>query len=247
MNKTHASKKKEKNAKTAVLFGITFWFVSALYFGNIITGVIFGLLFGSIIFATAEYLPKFQKRKNSKNLEKDLPFFLMEIPTGIGIGMQFEQCIAGVENNSVAEEFRRAIKEMEHTGATAQQALIKIGERTESTAIKRCVTQIIGIYEQGSSRESAEALKKIAMELLARQRAEIKEFSGKMILFSLLFVAVSAVVPAMFQSFALIGSMVLKTRFTAIQLLIIPAILFPALDIAILVYIRMKIPVAMRN
>jgi flagellar protein FlaJ len=100
------------------------------------------------------------------------------------------------------------------------------------------------IYLHGSS---SETLKRLTDDLLVRQKIESKEFSGKMVVYALVFIAVSAIMPSMFQSFILIGSYFMKISFTPLQVLAIVVILFPALDISILFMIHSKTPIFLRQ
>ena len=68
-----------------------------------------------------------------------------------------------------------------------------------------------------------------------------------MVVYSLLFVAVSAIVPALFQSFVIVGSMVLTLSLTAQQIFLIIVVGFPALDLAALYYIKAKTPLFLRG
>jgi hypothetical protein len=54
-------------------------------------------------------------------------------------------------------------------------------------------------------------------------------------------------VPALFQSFVIIGSMFLEMRFTALQVLLIVALGFPMIDLAILLFIKQKTPMFLRE
>ena len=117
-------------------------------------------------------------------------------------------------------------------------------ERIESLFVRRAVTQLAASFEQASDGQS---VKKIASEMLTRQRLESKLFSGKLVVLSLLFVAVSAIVPALFQSFSIIGSVILKMSFTSTQLFLIIVVVFPAIDLALLLYIKNQTPVFLRE
>ncbi|MDO8624929.1 MAG: type II secretion system F family protein, partial [Candidatus Diapherotrites archaeon] len=59
--------------------------------------------------------------------------------------------------------------------------------------------------------------------------------------------AVSAIVPALFESFILVGSLFLDLDFSAIQVLAIMAVGFPLLDLGVLMYIRSQMPVFLRS
>jgi len=66
-------------------------------------------------------------------------------------------------------------------------------------------------------------------------------------MYSLVFIAVSAIVPAMFQSFILIGSYFMALSFTAEQVFIIIVVLFPIIDVGILMMINNKTPEFLKN
>ncbi|VVB99099.1 Uncharacterised protein [uncultured archaeon] len=70
--------------------------------------------------------------------------------------------------------------------------------------------------------------------MLARQKAEAKEFSAKAATISVAFVAVSAVAPAMFQAYIVVGSAFMEMQFTPLQGLAITCVAFPVADIAML-------------
>jgi len=64
---------------------------------------------------------------------------------------------------------------------------------------------------------------------------------------SLLFIGISAIVPALFQSFSIVGSAILNLSFTATQLFLIIVVGFPLLDLAVLLYLRSRTPVFLRG
>ncbi len=94
---------------------------------------------------------------------------------------------------------------------------------------------------------SPDGLKRLTEELYLKQRIESKEFSSKMVVYSLIFIAISAIVPAMFQSFILIGSYFMKITLSSFQIFIIIIILFPLIDIIILFVINSKTPLFLVN
>jgi len=68
-----------------------------------------------------------------------------------------------------------------------------------------------------------------------------------MVVYALVFIAISAIMPAMFQSFILIGSYFMKISFSPIQVFMITIILFPIMDISILYMIHSKTPIFLRQ
>ena len=69
-----------------------------------------------------------------------------------------------------------------------------------------------------------------------------KEFSQKLVLFSLMFIVVSAVFPALFQSFVIVGSSFMQLDFLPVHVLLVIGVLFPLIDIAALFFIRSQTP-----
>ena len=63
----------------------------------------------------------------------------------------------------------------------------------------------------------------------------------------LVFIAVSAIGPAMFASFIIIGSYFMQIQFSAIQIFLILVIVFPSIDLLVLITINSKTPLFLRK
>jgi len=63
-----------------------------------------------------------------------------------------------------------------------------------------------------------------------------------MVVYSLMFIAVSAIIPALFQAFIIIGSSFMKLGIDSTQLLLINLAGFPLIDLGILLYIKSQTP-----
>ena len=129
-------------------------------------------------------------------------------------------------------------------GSSLKEALAKMNDRIDSLNIKRITSNLANIYLHGGK---TLGLKKLAQELLLKQKIESKEFGGKMVVYSLVFIAVSAIVPAMFASFVLIGSYFMKLSFSPIEVFLIIVLLFPMLDAFVLILINSKTPLFLKN
>ena len=68
-----------------------------------------------------------------------------------------------------------------------------------------------------------------------------------MVVYALVFIAVSAIVPAMFLSFVLIGSYFMKLSFTAVHVLVISTLIFPIIDAGVLMAINSKTPLFLKK
>jgi len=188
------------------------------------------------------------KRKAAKKariLEKSLPFALLSISSELGYNSDFEKVLenAARQNHGLfSDGLKKALAEVKQSGASVQEALLHFSESYSSTQLKRSISQLIAAFEQGNRKASAENLKKLALELLARQRIESKEFNSKLALFSLIFITISAVIPALFQSFVIVGSAFLDLEFSPLQVLLIGAVAFPVLDAFVILLVLEKTP-----
>jgi len=237
------------SAKYAAIFSICCWLLLGLVLESPVLSALLGLLCFLPAFAATLYYPKMKRKRQGERVEAGLPFCLMNIAIELNLGIPFVKALehASRERSTCAGEFRAVAEEIREQGASVGEALRHFSERTDSRLVKRAVVQLASAFEQATPKKSGEPVKRIAAEILARQRAESKLFSGKLVVFSLLFIAVSAIVPALFQSFSIIGSVILQMRFTAIQLFLIIVAVFPMLDLAVLFYIREKTPVFLRE
>ncbi|MEK6941590.1 MAG: type II secretion system F family protein, partial [archaeon] len=241
-----AEKYLEDSVKWSVVLGIFFWVVFALAFENLFFGlVVFAAFFAAALLFCA-YFPMLLKKRNAQIVEKELPFALMNLSIELSCENRFEKALKSVAEknpNEVGKELGIALKEINGGGASVQQALLNICSRNDSEPLKRGIMRVITIYEQGGSRKAkGHAVRGIAREELAVQRAKSKEFSQKLVLFSMLFIVVSAVFPALFQAFVIVGSSFMQLDFLPVHMLLIVTVLFPLIDLAALFFIRSMTP-----
>lgn len=192
-------------------------------------------------------LPKEKALKKGKLIEKELPFAMMALGIELNIGIPFEKALlkrAG--KTELGIEIAKAIAEIRMNGLSVQEAFLNMQKRIDSAFVKRAIAQLINIYENGS-REQGEIAISIAKEMLARQKAEAKEFSGKLVMTSLLFIVVSAIVPALLLSYITVGSMFLEIEIQPLFVILIFTVILPLVDIAMLLILREKTPVFMRS
>ncbi|MDD5163766.1 MAG: hypothetical protein PHD95_06205 [Candidatus ainarchaeum sp.] len=244
----------EKNFAYPAIAGIMACFAFALVLEEIAFGVLTGLACFCAIFFGMQLIPAVKEKKRVALIERDLPFALLSISMDLDLNIAFEKCVFNAAKNELATapEFKKIFFDVKEKGMSMQEALVGFAKRNKGTAVKRAVLQLGSIYEHGSSRDiagsikSSEAVRRIALELLAKQRSESKAFSGKLVVFSLLFIAVSAIVPALFQSFIIVGSMILEISFTPMQVFLAIVVGFPLADLLVLFYIRAKTPVFLK-
>jgi flagellar protein FlaJ len=245
MDKTDIYNHAKIYGKKSALFGLGVWLVIGIIIENILISLLIGLLSGIVVFFCSLIIPKVMKKNYSKKIEGEFPIVLMMVATELDMGISLEKTLKNAVGNSseyLSKELLQVLKEY-NDGLSLQKALVNFSDRVNSTQIRRVVLQLINVIDQGKKEEQGLEIKTIAIELLNKQKAEIKEFNGKLAVFSLLFISVSAIIPAMFQSFVIVGSVVLAISYTPLEILLIITVLFPLLDLSVLFFIRNKTPV----
>lgn len=236
----------KKRSLYSVILSLIGFFLYSLVTGNLIEGIMVG---GTVFvsgFAFFLLYPKIRKNRIKALIERDLPFALMAMAVELNLNIPFEKTIDNAARKKygiISFEFSKVVGEVKNYGSSLQEALFHLSERNDSLMLRRSISQLVSIYEHGSRRERGTPIKRLAEELLSKQKSESKEFSGKLVVFSLVFIALSAILPALFQAFVSIGSMFLELEFTALQVIVIVTVFFPLIDAGILLLIKLKTPV----
>ncbi len=201
-------------------------------------GVIF-FLFSASLLAFLFY-PKIAKGKRAESIERDLPLFLRSACVQLSFGKPFESVIASGASGygELSRELSRASSEIKR-GYAVQKALANFSDRIDSTACQRAALQLAFVYERGFG---IEALRKLAGELIERQRFKSRVFAGKQAFFGLLFISTSAIIPALFSAYVMIGSSFLSLTFSRQDVLLAFAVVFPLSDCLILLYLSESKP-----
>ena len=196
-------------------------------------------LAGVLGFAGAYAYPWYRKKEIAGKMEKELPLALRSVAALLSAGMPFEdaleQCCRGTP---IARQFQMALREASY-GKTVPAALSSIAARFDSKELQKAISYLNSIY---AKRGDPLSLKKLSEEIAAVQRAAMREYSGKLVVYSLVFIAVSAIVPALFQAYVIVGSSFMSGMVTAEQAFWVSVLGFPAADIAVLALIRLKRP-----
>ncbi len=189
------------------------------------------------------------KKKENEEIEMELPFALMHLRTRLILGEQFESALEAVALStpgSLGRELSMISMEIKRKGASVSQAFLHAIERVNSLEFRRACSHLAGLYEQGFSENSLGSLESLHRNLLSGQRVKLKDFSGKMVVYSLMFVAFSTVMPALFLAFILVGSMFLDLSFPPTTAFLVVMVVFPVMDLMVLLYIRERTPLFAR-
>ena len=196
-------------------------------------------LVGVLGFGAVYKYPWYRKKEIAGRVEKELPLALRSMATLLSVGMPFEEALLrSCGKTELGMGLRRALREAEE-GLSVPEALSAFAGRYDSEELRRAVMQLNSIYEK---RGSPVQLKKLSEGIVAVQKDALREYSGKLVVYSLVFVAVSAIVPALFQAYVIVGSGFMVGMVSAEQALWLPIAAFPLVDVAVLAAIRFKKP-----
>ncbi len=202
----------------------------------------------ALLFAGKIYRTESKKKEYAKKIEAFLPLAVLELALLLEAGSDFDYAIKKIANGKyglVSSKYKQLVEEMEK-GKSLEEGIRKMNERHQSLSFERANAILKGVYYKGNKEQSIKALKMLGEEILSFQKIEAKEFGGKLIVYSLMFIAVSAIIPALFQSFLIAGTLVFKIDFAPIEVFLIIVLLFPLADILMLLYIKGKTPIHMR-
>lgn len=234
----------ETCAKKAVFAAIIGFLGGGIFFDGLAGQAALGLMAGLAAFMYFFTEPQRKIRKDAAEIEAHLPFALMQLSLDLNIGIPPDRALKRVAESGyglLSATLQDNMASASASGEPLRETLAKFAARSNSKAVKRAFAQVVSIYERGGKNQG-EGIKKLAMELLSRKRAEIKEYGGKMGALSLMFIVLSAVVPALSISFIIAGSSFMDLPLGGREMLGLTGIAFPCLDCAILLYMNSIAP-----
>ncbi len=222
-----------------ILFGLLIAGLGMLISPTIGVGAWLGATPGVGLTALVYYSDELRRNRKRGKIESELPTALREIASAIEGGISFRNAISGVSKKTeIGREFENVMKEV-NSGVPVPVALDKSAKKVNSRSYSIAVNQLVLIYKSGKGIEN---LRRIASSIRESQGIEIKNFSGKMVMYSLLLIASSSILPSLFQAYLAIGSMFMDVQITKMEALLIPVIAFPVMNILIILAIQMKKP-----
>ena len=183
--------------------------------------------------------PSFLAAERTREVERDLATGLKTMAICLAGGNSFESSLQAAcsGHGEFSREASKMLSEI-RGGAPIPAALRELAD-FDSLLLKRVASQLVFEYEHGGK---GEGLSSIADEALSRQQALAKEHSGRLGFLTVVFVAVSAVVPALFSAYVIIAGSFLEIPFSPTQVLIAFVLVFPLADGMLLYYMRASAP-----
>jgi len=197
--------------------------------------VIFFLVYFSITF----FILKIKSQNYSRLILKDLPFFLNNLANDLDRNMSLKIALENkVDNSIIGEKIKKALS-LVKKGHSLENSLYIVSKN--SYDLNRTFNQLIDILRVGN-KNKATNLRLLAESITEEQNYLIKKYATKLNLITLIFVIVSAVVPAMFLMFLLVASNFLEITFSSLTVIIVSVVLFPLIDMFLLLIMKSNNP-----
>lgn len=214
--------------------------LSIIFLPELLYTVAAFLLLFVLCFLFLLMLPKLSFDKKKSAVESELPLLLRTLGMLLELKIPFHSALEALskEDFALAPDLRAAVKEIKR-GATVESALVEIARQYDSLEIKRSIAQVLSAYESGGG---AESIRKISDDLFSLQQHRMKEYASKQALFSLVFIAVSTILPAVFLIFSVLGKTVFHTEVDPLAFTLTFLVGFPLVGGAVLLLSSMMSP-----
>ncbi len=159
------------------------------------------LLITPVLLLAGLFLPRYVALLRTKQAEAELPLFLRSVSTVARLEMSpLEVLLISSEGLGVVRKSVRRIETLYREGVPLREAV----EREASTYLSPTVKRGLVAAAEAAENRVVEPLERQALALIQTRRLKNREFSGKIAMLSLLFVAITAIVPAMLLSYSVL-------------------------------------------
>ncbi len=230
-----------KNIKMLLILGlviaILFLLLNFIYPQNFVFLIYIELTFVVIYYSVWFFIKRIKEQDEKTRLLRELPFFLNSLASDLDKNIPLKLSLENQakRNTLIGTKVSLALFLVSNKGYTLQSALENISKN--NIELERVIYQIIDILHSGTKNKS-EVFRILANNFLEQQSTATKNYSTKLSFLSLVFVVVSAIVPALFLMFFLVGSNFFEIEISVVGIILITIILFPIIDMFILLFMR---------
>ncbi|MEM4257024.1 MAG: hypothetical protein QXU92_03525 [Candidatus Diapherotrites archaeon] len=175
---------------------------------------------------------------------------LLQIANELEAGIDFEKAILETTKNNkdeLSKNLQRAISNHYSTGLPLDESILKEALKTTSKDFLQAASRISLVYRNSEGKKAGMPLRKLAFEILAKQKTEIREFMGKAQSISIGFIVASCVLPSLLLAFAGIGSVFMEIPFTESQFFLLICLIIPIINTSAVLYVIKTAPTILRR
>jgi len=193
-----------------------------------------------IFFFIVFFQYKIKEQNHQRQINKEIPFFLNNLANDLDKNISLKIALENrVDSSLIGQIIKQVLYKVNILGYSLSESFISVG--VENSDLKRVFYQIEDVLSTGSLNKS-DSLRTLSSSIIEKQNYLIKNYSTKLSLLSLLYIVVSAIVPALFLMFLLVGSNFLELSFTPLSVIFIIVILFPIIDMFIFLTMKANLP-----
>ncbi len=127
-------------------------------------------------------------------------------------------------------------------GMSMDESLELFSKEYDTSIGTRTMGLLRHAYKNGCTRSTREAFAHLGEDVREHVRVEWKTYANKLVVYSLVFIGISALVPALFLAFVTIGSRFLELSLTPTDILLTTFLIFPLLDLGVLAGVHLQKP-----
>ncbi|HRS42582.1 MAG TPA: type II secretion system F family protein [Candidatus Diapherotrites archaeon] len=223
---------------------IVFISITVIYLllGQVIDTEIDYLIFAQVgffvlYFSTIYFIKKIKAQDNKTRILRELPFFLNNLASDIEKNMPLKLALENraKQDSAIGKKIKKAMDLVVKKGYNLESALEE--STKDNKELQKVIYQINDILSSGTTNK-AETFRILSNNFSEQQSIAIKNYSTKLNFISLIFVVVSAIVPALFLMFFLVGSNFFEISISKIGVIMITVVFFPIIDMFILMFMR---------
>lgn len=139
-------------------------------------------------------------------------------------------------------KLENALTRYRQKGMPLDESFERLHQEIQTPLVQRTIGLLRHVNAHGSTPASRDALRKMVEDARTHHRTKWKSFAQKLVLLSLVFIGVSALVPALFLAFVTIGSRFLELSISQTDILLISWGIFPLLDAGVLAMVYWQMP-----
>ncbi|MFH0712977.1 MAG: hypothetical protein V1722_00650 [Candidatus Micrarchaeota archaeon] len=216
----------------AVLFSL-FIFLPFVFF--LLAALLFSLSYVALLapgcFLFFYFYPQLQIHLLKKQINSQLPLLVHAVYIELAAGVNREKALMVMNEFPLFLPFYQRCQRLLVSGIPFE--LLPNAFATTAPSV-----EFIKFLQKLATGKASE-LKKFHVDLLEEQRNSAKRGAAKANLTGMFFIAISAVVPAMFAAVVLLGN-VLGFAFSSLQVIVVFVFIFPLFDLALLYYMQLN-------
>jgi hypothetical protein len=236
------SRKNEFGFLTIVIFILIVYFSLTSIYEIDIKYLFYGLFFCFFVyFISIFYIKKIKYENNYKNISKELPFFINNLANDLEKNISIKNALENRtrDNTLIALKIKQVLENVNNKGFHLKESLLLVSK--DHKQLSDVIYQLIEIINSGT-KNKAYPLRTLSKTIVEEQAIKMKNYSTKLNLITLLYIVMSAVIPAMLLMFFIVGGNFFEISFSPVTVVFICVVIFPVIDMFLLLVLRSSLP-----